>query len=238
MWPFLKSISLLDAGVFKGMTDCHSHILPGVDDGVRKMEESLAILSEYERLGIEEVWLTPHVMEDIPNKPSDLRQRFGELCSRYTGPLKLHLGAENMIDSLFVSRLESGDLLPVGPAGDHLLVETSYFTPPMGFLETLERIKHAGFHPVLAHPERYVYMDLKDYDRLKEMGVLFQLNVFSLVGLYDEGAQRVSRMLLKKGYYDYAGTDIHALRILRNFVSGKLDKALAGSLSLLTCNKY
>lgn len=202
------------------------------------MEESLAILSEYERLGIEEVWLTPHVMEDIPNKPSELRQRFGELCSRYTGPLKLHLGAENMIDSLFVSRLESGDLLPVGQAGDHLLVETSYFTPPMGFLETLERIKHAGFHPVLAHPERYVYMDLKDYDRLKEMGVLFQLNVFSLVGLYDEGAQRVSRMLLKKGCYDYAGTDIHALRILRNFVSGKLDKALAGSLSLLTCNKY
>lgn len=238
MWPFSTSVSLLKAGVFKGMTDCHSHILPGVDDGVKKMEESLAILAEYEKLGLEEVWLTPHVMEDIPNKPSDLRTRFDELRSRYQGPIRLHLGAENMIDNLFTSRLAEGDLLPVGPSGDHLLVETSYFTPPMGFYDTLERIKHSGYHPVLAHPERYVYMTDRDYDRLKGMGVLFQLNVFSLVGLYDEGARHVSRILLKKGYYDYAGTDIHTLRILKPFVSGKLDKSLADKLSSLVCNKY
>lgn len=84
----------------QGRTDWHSHILPGVDDGVQTVEEALQILAEYERLGIREVWLTPHIMEDIPNTTALLRERFIELQALYIGPIILHLAAENMLDNL------------------------------------------------------------------------------------------------------------------------------------------
>lgn len=115
-----------------GFTDYHSHILPGVDDGVQTMDESLEILRLYEEQGIKSVWLTPHIMEDIPNTTAHLRDRFAELQAAYTGGVQLHLAAENMLDNLFEERLGKNDLLPLGENGDHLLVETSYFSPPMG----------------------------------------------------------------------------------------------------------
>ncbi len=222
MWIFSKKHNLKDIGVFQGLTDCHSHILPGVDDGVKTMEESLAILDRYEQLGMKTVWLTPHIMEDVPNKTDDLRARFETLRQNYKGGLTLHLGAENMIDNLFEERLKEGDLLTVGSEHDRLLVETSYFTPPYGFYDILNTIKTKGLFPILAHPERYIYMSEKDYDRLKSMGVLFQMNLFSLVGLYGERAKKVAGELLKKGYYDYAGTDIHTIRILNHCLEEKI----------------
>lgn len=91
MWPFRKRISLKDSGIFKNFTDCHSHILPGVDDGVQTMEEALEILRLYEELGIKSVWLTPHIMEDMPNTTLHLRERYAELQATYSGPIKLHL---------------------------------------------------------------------------------------------------------------------------------------------------
>ena len=91
MWPFRKRISLKDSGIFKNFTDCHSHILPGVDDGVQTMEEALEILRLYEELGIKSVWLTPHIMEDMPNTTLHLRERYAELQATYSGPIKLLL---------------------------------------------------------------------------------------------------------------------------------------------------
>ena len=79
MWLFNKVDNLEKSGMFQGFTDWHSHILPGVDDGVRDMEESLAILKRYEDAGIKRVWLTPHIMEDYPNTTDSLRARFKEL---------------------------------------------------------------------------------------------------------------------------------------------------------------
>lgn len=131
----------------EGMTDWHCHILPGVDDGVRTMDESISILKSYEEAGIAEVWLTPHIMEDVPNTTEFLRQRFIELQHRYHGSVKLHLAAENMLDNLFEERLQKNDLLPLGKDGKHLLVETSYFNPPMGLKNILLRIKCSGFLP-------------------------------------------------------------------------------------------
>ena len=181
MWSFKKRYSLQESGIFQGFTDWHSHILPGVDDGIQTIEEALQILAEYERLGIREVWLTPHIMEDIPNTTAYLRKRFTELQTVYTGPINLHLAAENMLDNLFEERLEKNDLLPLGENNDHLLVETSYFSPPIGLSDFLLRIKSKGYIPILAHPERYNYMDENDYQQLKGLNVKFQLNLFSLV---------------------------------------------------------
>lgn len=155
-----------------GFTDWHSHILPGVDDGVPTLDRALWILDRYERLGIADVWLTPHIMEDIPNQT------------------------------------------------DMLLVETSYFNAPAGFMETLGHIRSKGYFPLLAHPERYDYIDsLKRYRELKESGVRFQLNLLSLTGYYGHKAKEKSRRLLAEGLYDHVGTDLHR-RVQIGLVAG------------------
>ncbi len=211
---FKKRFSFKESKAFEGFTDCHSHILPGVDDGVRTMEESLQILDDYAAAGVRRVWLTPHIMEDIPNTTASLRSRFEELSAAYSGPVELCLSAENMIDNLFNERLWQNDLLPIGENRDHLLVETSYFSAPYDLYGTLEQVKKKGYHPVLAHPERYVYMSVKDYDKLINLGGRFQLNYFSLAGLYGKTAKKKGEYLLAKGWIEYMGSDIHSHRVL------------------------
>jgi len=192
--------------------DHHSHILPGVDDGVKKMETSLKVLERYEQLGIVEVWCTPHVMEDIPNTTAGLQARFAELCEAYQGPIKLHLAAEYMMDALFEERLEQGDLLKLGDEGNQVLVETSYFTPPMDMDAILRRIKQKGIYPMLAHPERYVYMNKERYKELKNNGIRFQLNLSSVAGAYGSEAKDKALWLLKQNFYNIAGSDLHSSR--------------------------
>ena len=211
MWPFSKRQTLADFGLFDKFTEHHCHILPGVDDGIKTMEDALALLSVYENCGIRQIWLTPHIMEDVPNETHNLQKRFEELKANYKGNIKLRLAAENMLDNLFEERLSNNDLLPMGNNKDYLLVETSYFNPPMDMYETLESIKSHGYHPILAHPERYMYMDLKEYKRLKETGILFQLNMPSLAGMYGKTVQKKAEQLLKLGYYNLSGTDTHRI---------------------------
>lgn len=200
-----------------GMTDWHSHILFGVDDGVETLDDSLEILDAYAAMGFSRVWLTPHIMEDVPNTPDGLRRRFAELKNAYSGPIELRLAAENMIDPLFEKRLADGDLLPIGERGDHLLVETSYVNAPVRFRELLTEIKSKGFFPVLAHPERYRYMDERDFRWLKENDIKFQSNLFSLLGIYGPEASRKAEWLLRQGMTDMLGSDIHRPSMLRFF---------------------
>ena len=200
------------SSLLTNFTDHHSHILPGVDDGVKKMETSLKVLERYEQLGIAEVWCTPHVMEDIPNTTAGLQARFAELCEAYQGPIKLHLAAEYMMDELFEERLEQGDLLKLGDEGNQVLVETSYFTPPMDMDAILRRIKQKGLYPMLAHPERYVYMNKERYKELKNNGIRFQLNLSSVAGAYGSEAKDKALWLLKQNFYNIAGSDLHSLR--------------------------
>lgn len=225
MWPFNTDTTLRKGGFFKGSTDWHCHILPGVDDGVQTMRESLRILADYEAMGVENVWLTPHIMEDIPNTTAGLRKRYEELRAAYKGRVNLHLAAENMMDSLFDERLEARDVLPIGPEGHHLLVETSYFTGPSGLLDILERVKSAGYHPLLAHPERYQYMDRDDYVELQERGILFQMNLTSLAGLYGPVARKKALWLLKKGFYSATGTDLHRHRTLAHMADSPIPRS-------------
>lgn len=200
------------SSLLTNFTDHHSHILPGVDDGVKKMETSLKVLERYEQLGIAEVWCTPHVMEDIPNTTAGLQARFAELYEAYQGPIKLHLAAEYMMDALFEERLEQGDLLKLGDEGNQVLVETSYFTPPMDMDAILRRIKQKGIYPMLAHPERYVYMNKERYKELKNNGIRFQLNLSSVAGAYGAEAKDKARWILKQDFYNIAGSDLHSSR--------------------------
>ena len=224
MWPFRKTVTLAQSGILKGMTDCHSHLLPGVDDGVETLDESLEILAEMEKLGVKKVWLTPHVMEDIPNKTVALQQKFRELKQRYNGTMELNLAAEYMLDNLFEKRLEKDDLLPLEEGKRYLLVETSYFNPPMGLKNILLRIKSKGYYPLLAHPERYEYMQIKEYKALKETHISFQLNAPSLVGIYGRHVQDKAETLLKAGMYDYIGCDTHSRNIFLTTLEIKIKK--------------
>jgi len=218
---FCSKKKLINTGIFKGATDWHSHILPGVDDGIQTLEDSLDVLAYYEKIGIREVWLTPHIMEDMPNTIEDLRARYEELQEAYRGTVKLNLAAENMMDNLFNERLEANELLPIGPKGDHLLVETSYYQPPIDLNATLERVKEKGYQPILAHPERYRYMGDSDYDYLHSKGVKLQMNIVSLAGGYGRTAQEKAQAMLSKGYYSFFGSDLHSLSNFQQAINAK-----------------
>lgn len=209
---FKKENKLKKSGLLDKKSDVHSHILYGVDDGVQSIEESLKILDILEQLGFSHLWCTPHIMEDIPNETKHLQERFQILKATYKGNITLHLAAEYMLDNIFEQRLANKDLLPHGELQDRLLVETSYFNPPLHLEETLKQIHSIGYYPLLAHPERYAYMMEEDYIRLKSNGIRFQLNMLSLQGMYGKMAQKKAEWLLSKNYYDEVGSDIHTIR--------------------------
>ena len=224
MWLLSNKVKIADSGLLEGFCDWHCHLLPGVDDGVSEIRESLDILERWESLGVREVWLTPHVMEDIANETQALRERFALLEERYKGKILLHLSAENMMDNLLHKRLAANDFLPIGQRGMHLLVETSYFNPPMDMGKIVDKVKSAGYIPILAHPERYQYMDIGDYKKWKDKGMLMQLNMPSLAGAYGLEVKKKAELLLEKGFYDLAGTDTHSMNFVDFFLNGKIMK--------------
>lgn len=222
MWPFKKKAPKIgESGLMSGFTDWHSHILPGVDDGIRTLEDSLAALNRYEELGVKRVWLTPHIMEECCNTTNHLRERFEYLKGEYKGGIELRLAAENMMDSLFEERLQAEDLLPLGDAGEHLLVETSYVNAPLGMEQMIQKVQSLGLTPVMAHPERYRYMDEDDYRTWKDRGVVFQCNMLSLLGMYGETARRKVEWLLKEGMIDLTGSDLHRVHVIDKMVEGR-----------------
>ncbi len=225
MWLISSKIQVWESGLMDGFRDCHCHLLPGVDDGVQQKDDTMQILEEWERCGVKEVWLTPHIMEDIPNEPAELKRKFGELQEQYKlykGGIQLHLAAEHMMDGLFLKRLEKDDVLPFEE--DRLLVETSYYTPPMNMAAIIDKVKATGYDPILAHPERYQYMNTKDYKQWKQRGVLLQLNVPSLVGAYGPEVQHKAEWLLKEEMYDLCGSDTHSRNQVEMFLNSEISK--------------
>lgn len=204
-----RKVSLSESGICQGLVDCHAHLLPGVDDGIQTLEDSLAVLAQYEALGFRELYCTPHIMEDCPNETERLKERFAQFTESYKGGIKLRLAAEYMVDRILFDRLSAKDLLPHGPSGDHLLIETSFYAAPTFFHQAVDQVKSIGLWPILAHPERYGYMDIHDYESLKEKGVKFQLNIPSLLGKYGEDVYEKAKRIMDNGMYDFLGTDVH-----------------------------
>lgn len=224
MWFLSDKVTVSESGLLEGFCDWHCHLLPGVDDGVQATAETLRILREWQSAGVEDVWLTPHIMEDMPNEPEELDRRFKELQGLYDGDIKLHLAAEHMMDGLFVKRLADDDVLPIGTERRHLLVETSYYIPPMNMDAIIDSVKKKGYEPILAHPERYQYMEKNDYRHWKEKGVLLQLNLPSLVGAYGPDVLRKAEWLLKENMYDCCGSDTHSMEQVELFLDGIISK--------------
>lgn len=146
-FSFKKKHNLVKSGILKGMTDIHSHILPGVDDGSPDRATSLDLLQFLEGLGITSVWLTPHVMSDMQrNTTAYLTERFEAFRNYYKGPIRLHQAGEYMMDAQFTAKLPT-EVLPLGK--NHLLVETSYMLPPVGMKRYLPVSNKTDISPLL-----------------------------------------------------------------------------------------
>ncbi len=200
--------------------DLHSHLIPGIDDGVKDMDLAIELVSELQLLGYEKLILTPHVSDMFPNTKATILEGYEGLkrVLRDKGiMIEIEVAAEYYADESFDLLLEQRDLLTFGTE-QYLLFELSYFTPPMDMDNLVYEIFRAGYRPVLAHPERYLYWhdDLPYYEVLKEMGVLFQINLNSTVGYYNEAIQHTVEYLIKKGMVDFIGSDMHHKAHLRS----------------------
>lgn len=212
------------SGLLRGAADTHSHILYGVDDGIRTLDQSLAALDYLGSLGLKELWCTPHTMEDVPNTTEGLKARFAELEKAYDGPVELHLASEYMLDPLFEKHLEDKDFLYHRMPGS-VLVETSMWDAPYNMHEIFYEMLQCRITPVLAHPERYSYMDMREYETLLGKGVLFQLNLPSVIGVYGDEVREKALEFLRRGWYAMCGSDCHRFEaITRQFSAAALRK--------------
>jgi len=211
---FSPKKSLITSGLLNDMVDIHSHILPDLDDGVSKYDEAVNSLKWLRRNGLKRMYLTPHIMMEFPkNCRGYVLEQFDFFKRRLENDKiedipELKPGAEYMLESAF-EKHKSEELLTF--ANRHVLVETSYISPPIGFASILEKLMEDGYSPILAHPERYMYMDMKDYIHLNKEGVLFQLNFLSVIGIYGRFAKEKALRLLNNGLYKYTGSDFHRL---------------------------
>ena len=211
----------LPTGFFEGACDMHSHLLPGVDDGFPTVEKTLEGLAFMKRQGFKKVKMTPHFMKDYPqNTREAIEEKFMAFLrvGGCPGALELSLGGEYMLDSCFMDRFAEG-FLTLDKEHTLVLCETSYMMADPMAKEMLFQIMLKGFQPVIAHPERYNYATLPQYQRWKQKDYLLQLNLLSLAGAYGKPAEIKARELLKEGLYDYVGSDLHRVENVDKMLS-------------------
>ena len=210
----------LPQDIFKGATDVHCHLLPGVDDGFSTVEKSLHALKKLEEHGIKKMVLTPHFMKDYPNNNRTTItakfEAYKEEAARVCG-IELHIAGEYMMDARFLEHFKQG-FLTLDKQGTHVLCETSYLMCEQGVSEMLYEIMCSDYQPVIAHPERYEYANKDDYFKWVDKRFKFQLNILSLAGAYGSNAVAKSQYLLKEGLYDYVGSDMHGLSNYERFL--------------------
>lgn len=196
--------------------DIHSHILPGIDDGVETIEQAVAMVSKMQSLGYTHVFATPHVMWDCyRNTPEIINNKLLEVqkaCLEANLDIQVGAAAEYFIDEHFNELLSTGQQLLTLP-GRRLLVELPYSTPLLNTSENLFSIISHGYQPVLAHPERYTYFysDPSIYKKLADQGCELQVNILSLTGYYGGNISKMAEWLLKNNLVTFIGTDAHKM---------------------------
>ena len=221
-------------------TELHSHLIPNIDDGVQSLEESIAVLKQFEDKGYKKVITTPHIMGDFyKNGPENVLPALelirAELKARQIN-IELHAAAEYMVDDMLEKKIEEGNLLTFGQ--NHILVELPFTEEPAIFKTVLFNLRVNGYKPVLAHPELYAFMahNKNKYEELFEQGILFQLNLFSLIGYYSPQIQKTAEYLIKQKMVHMVGSDCHGVRHLHVFndaIACKTYQTLCEQLPLL-----
>ncbi len=193
--------------------DVHSHFIPGIDDGAQNLEQSMELLRAMHELGYRKVITTPHSMADgYRNTPEII---FGGLeklraeVARQGLDMEVDAAAEYYLDHDLEKKVTDRTVLTFGDK--LLLFELPFISEPTILLNVVFAMQTNGYRPVLAHPERYGFWhnDFGKYERLKERGVLFQLNMVALTGAYGPKAKEIAERLIDAGAYELIGSDCH-----------------------------
>lgn len=195
--------------------DMHSHLIPGVDDGAQDVTDSLALINGLKDLGFTTLFTTPHTLKDFhPNTKESLQQGHALLEGKLPEGMSLTLSSEYYLDEDFQAQLNLNAVLPL--PGNRLLIEFSQIVKPLDLEDVIFDLGIRGYQPVLAHPERYLFFhkEFNHYNRLKEMGVEFQVNAMSLTQHYGKNVNAIAQKLIEKDMIDFIGTDIHYTRHL------------------------
>ncbi len=237
MWFINKKINLLRSRVLQGMVDIHSHLLWGVDDGAKDINQTQQIIAAMRELGITSAFATSHIMSGLPgNTPQKLVEVFKNDLSPLANNLdfEVRLAAEYMLDEAFMQKFRQGNLLIYD--GKHLLVEISTMAIPVNLEETIFEICSSGYIPIMAHPERYTFQNITKYERLADMGCKYQLNILSLSDHYGKHVRTRAEALLDAGMYDFIGTDAHSAAMLKKAGEINLSKDRTLQIKQLVSN--
>ncbi|MCX6351638.1 MAG: capsular biosynthesis protein, partial [Bacteroidetes bacterium] len=186
-------------------------------------------------MGYRKFIITPHVMTDFyKNSPETII----ECCNKLRVVLKEHNidvaiepSAEYYLDEGFSTLIKEKKLLSFGKP-NYVLVETNYMEKTNNFFDLMFQLKLAGYTPILAHPERYLYLydDFSKYEDIFEREILFQVNLMSLCGYYSPMALKIAKKLMEKNMIHFIGSDIHSpkhLVHLQKSIDTKLFKQIA-----------
>jgi protein-tyrosine phosphatase len=213
-----KPVGVVDLSALK--TDMHSHLLPGIDDGSPDVATSIELIKGLQDLGYQKFITTPHILSGMyENDANTIGQAYAVLqeeIQKQKLAVDISAAAEYFLDDHFDNLLTKQ--VPFLTIKDNLvLVEFSFMAISANYKNLLFQLQIKGFQPILAHPERYVYLtrNLDIFGELKSAGCLFQLNLLSLAGGYGKPTMELAHTLLKKDYIDLIGTDLHHSRHLQ-----------------------
>ena len=212
-------------GVTLSPRDIHNHLLPGVDDGFQYAEDSLKAIGIMAEHGVKEIVFTPHMNPDV--YPDESEKHFREVYEGFRQMIPAELGlttslaAEYMVVKDFEQRASDPELLTYDDGS--ILIEMSYYFRSPNLEKAVFELCMAGKKPIIAHPERYLYMAgcLEDFDRLADMGCRFQMNFMSLSGAYGPQSLRILDYLRDKGLYSFVATDLHTIPQLEKILAIK-----------------
>jgi tyrosine-protein phosphatase YwqE len=195
--------------------DIHSHLLPNIDDGVKTLEESVAIIKRFQLLGYTKLITTPHVFSDLyPNTQDIIKEKLHivrEEIEKQNIAIKLEASAEYYLDMEFLRMIEDDELMPF--INNYILFETPCSSKLIILEPAINALLEKGYIPVLAHPERYHYLysdNLEKYKQLKRVGVLFQVNLKSLQS-QSRSIRKIALKLIQGKLVDFLGSDVHRM---------------------------
>ncbi len=198
------------------MIDIHNHLLYGIDDGSKSIEESIDVLKDLEQAGYTDIILTPHYITDSrydSSRTNNLERLniLKEEVKRNNININLYLGNEIFIDDNIYGLLKDNIISSLNDT-DYLLIELPLSGEFSGYLEIFKYLISKGYNVILAHPERYISFqdDFNKIYELENIGVYFQSNIDSLVGKYGPKAEEMIIRLLKENKLSFLATDIHS----------------------------
>lgn len=193
------------------MIDLHSHILPGMDDGARDLEESLRMADLAVRSGVTAMVATPHCAGD---RTAEVRESLAYLRAGLKSvgiPLRVYAGMEIFGSDRTAAMLQQGKLLTLA-GSRYPLIEFAFESDGERETEVLQSVLQAGYIPLVAHPERYRYVQENPelINLWKRMGCLFQVNRGSLLGRFGPGARAMAMELTGRGFATVVASDAHS----------------------------